>query len=185
MFSETIGLGLRYQSQCPIEFSLVPAAIQRQQNLTKKKPAFIISGLTILLTLGVFWFSASETKKLVEQANYQMKDPHEKLEKAEKMVKTPDSSAASKIGQYNALGEVILQRARWSAIYNEIYRLKPNNLWMKGPCCRFTPTCSEYGRMAIERFGIWKGGWLALCRIAKCHPFYKGELYDPVPERKE
>ena len=43
----------------------------------------------------------------------------------------------------------------------------------------------EYGRMAIERFGIWKGGWLALCRIAKCHPFYKGELYDPVPERKE
>ncbi|MBO4527184.1 MAG: hypothetical protein J5743_06140, partial [Victivallales bacterium] len=114
----------------PIEFSLVPAAIQRQQNLTKKKPAFIIAGLTILLTLGVFWFSTSETKKLVEQANYQMKDPHEKLEKAEKMVKTPDASAASKVGQYNALGEVILQRARWSSIYNEIYRLKPNNLWI-------------------------------------------------------
>ncbi|MBO7534278.1 MAG: type IV pilus assembly protein PilM, partial [Victivallales bacterium] len=130
MFSETIGLGLRYQSQCPIEFSLVPAAIQRQQNLTKKKPAFIIAGLTILLTLGVFWFSTSETKKLVEQANYQMKDPHEKMEKAEKMVKTPDASAASKVGQYNALGEVILQRARWSSIYNEIYRLKPNNLWI-------------------------------------------------------
>ena len=139
MFSETIGLGLRYQSQCPIEFSLVPAAIQRQQNLTKKKPAFIISGLTILLTLGVFWFSASETKKLVEQANYQMKDPHEKMEKAEKMVKTPDGAAASKIGQYNALGEVILQRARWSAIYNEIYRLKPNNLWINS----ITPILTE------------------------------------------
>lgn len=139
MFSETIGLGLRYQSQCPIEFSLVPAAIQRQQNLTKKKPAFIISGLTILLTLGVFWFSTSETTKLVEQANFQMKDPHEKMEKAEKMVKTPNDSAASKIGQYNALGDVILQRARWSAIYNEIYRLKPNNLWINS----ITPILTE------------------------------------------
>ena len=130
MFSETIGLGLRYQSQCPIEFSLVPAAIQRQQNLTKKKPAFIISGLTILLTLGVFWFSTSEEKKLAEYANLKMKDPHEKMERAEKMVKTPNDSAASKINQYNALGTVILQRARWSAIYNEVYRLKPNNLWI-------------------------------------------------------
>ena len=130
MFSETIGLGLRYQSQCPIEFSLVPAAIQRQQNLTKKKPAFIISGLTILLTLGIFWFSTSEEKKLAEQANFEMKDPHEKLERAEKMVKTPNDSAASKVGQYNALGDVILQRARWAAIYNEIYRLKPDNLWI-------------------------------------------------------
>ena len=54
---------------------------------------------------------------------------------------------------------------------------------LKGPCCRFTPTCSEYGRVAIERFGILKGGWMTLCRIARCHPFYKGELYDPVPER--
>ena len=139
MFSETIGLGLRYQSQCPIEFSLVPAAIQRQQNLTKKKPAFIISGLTLLLTLGVFWFSTSETTKLVEQANFQMKDPHEKMEKAEKMVKTPNDSASSKIGQYNALGDVILQRARWSAIYNEIYRLKPNNLWINS----ITPILTE------------------------------------------
>ncbi len=51
------------------------------------------------------------------------------------------------------------------------------------PCCRFIPTCSEYALIAIERYGAWKGGWLALKRICRCHPFHRGEhdFYDPVP----
>ncbi|MCD8115937.1 MAG: membrane protein insertion efficiency factor YidD [Oscillospiraceae bacterium] len=51
------------------------------------------------------------------------------------------------------------------------------------PCCRFIPTCSEYAMIAIERYGAWKGGWLALKRILRCHPFHFGEhdFYDPVP----
>ena len=53
----------------------------------------------------------------------------------------------------------------------------------KPPCCRFIPTCSEYALIAIERYGAWKGGWLALRRILRCHPFHFGEhdFYDPVP----
>lgn len=46
--------------------------------------------------------------------------------------------------------------------------------------CRFTPTCSEYAEIAIARFGAWKGGWLALKRLARCHPFSSGGL-DNVP----
>ena len=49
------------------------------------------------------------------------------------------------------------------------------------PCCRFTPTCSQYALEAIAKYGALKGGWLALRRILRCHPFYKGDLYDPVP----
>lgn len=47
--------------------------------------------------------------------------------------------------------------------------------------CRFTPTCSAYALEAIQKYGACKGGFLALKRFLKCHPFYKGEPYDPVP----
>ncbi len=49
------------------------------------------------------------------------------------------------------------------------------------PSCRFRPTCSQYAYEAINKYGVWKGGALALRRIVRCHPFYKGDFYDPVP----
>ena len=49
------------------------------------------------------------------------------------------------------------------------------------PSCRFTPTCSAYAQEAINKYGALKGGFLALKRLFRCHPFYKGDPYDPVP----
>ncbi|MDM8519556.1 membrane protein insertion efficiency factor YidD, partial [Anaerolineales bacterium HSG6] len=48
------------------------------------------------------------------------------------------------------------------------------------PACRFEPSCSHYGYQAIEKYGFFKGGWLATKRIGRCHPFNPGG-YDPVP----
>lgn len=49
------------------------------------------------------------------------------------------------------------------------------------PSCRFQPTCSQYALEAVEKFGIFKGSWLAIKRILRCHPFHPGG-YDPLPE---
>lgn len=50
------------------------------------------------------------------------------------------------------------------------------------PRCRFLPTCSDYALQALERHGALAGGWLALRRLARCHPFHPGGV-DEVPDR--
>ena len=47
--------------------------------------------------------------------------------------------------------------------------------------CRFRPTCSAYAYEAVCKYGAVKGGWLGLKRFLRCHPFYKGNFFDPVP----
>ncbi|KAA8484147.1 hypothetical protein BDE36_3685 [Arcticibacter tournemirensis] len=56
------------------------------------------------------------------------------------------------------------------------YLLSP----LLGAACRFTPTCSQYGAEAIKKYGPFKGGWLTLKRLSRCHP-WGGHGHDPVP----
>lgn len=65
-----------------------------------------------------------------------------------------------------ASGLIRLYQVTWS-------RVTPHS-------CIFIPTCSQYGREAIEKYGIFKGIWLTLRRIVRCNPFNKGGV-DPVP----
>ncbi len=58
-------------------------------------------------------------------------------------------------------------------IYQKISSLTP-------PRCRFYPTCSEYTKQAIQKYGFFKGGFLGIKRICRCHPLNDGG-YDPIP----
>jgi hypothetical protein len=70
---------------------------------------------------------------------------------------------------------------RFALFLIEIYRKFST---LTPPRCRFYPTCSQYAYTAIERFGFFKGGFLALKRILRCHPFCKGGI-DLVPEKNK
>jgi putative membrane protein insertion efficiency factor len=54
---------------------------------------------------------------------------------------------------------------------------------LKPPTCRFYPTCSAYALEALETHGAWKGSWLSVKRICRCHPFHPGG-FDPVPPKR-
>lgn len=63
-----------------------------------------------------------------------------------------------------------------------LIRLYQNSLSLLLPSsCRFTPSCSQYGYEAINKYGLFRGGWMTIKRIGRCQPFYHGNLYDPVP----
>jgi hypothetical protein len=70
---------------------------------------------------------------------------------------------------------------RLSLHFIRLYRVTLGPLFAMMSGCRFTPTCSEYGYAAIERFGWRRGWWMALRRIGRCQP-WGGSGYDPVPE---
>ena len=72
--------------------------------------------------------------------------------------------------------------ARIFALPVKAYRLLFSP-WV-GHNCRYQPTCSVYALEALERHGAIKGGWLALTRICRCHPWGKSG-YDPVPEKQD
>jgi len=70
---------------------------------------------------------------------------------------------------------------RASLVFIRIYQVTIGPIFGMMSSCRYEPTCSHYGYEAIQNFGARRGWWLAVRRIARCHPFHEGGV-DLVPE---
>jgi uncharacterized protein len=77
---------------------------------------------------------------------------------------------ADQITTRAAVGSIHLYQATLSRVYSRI-----------GIQCRFTPSCSHYGEVCIERFGVMRGGWMAARRVLRCGPWTPAGTVDPPP----
>ncbi len=130
MFSEVIGLGLRYRMSCPIEVSLVPESITRQQALRRKKPYLVLSMIFFVLIFAVAWrgvaFRASLHNSAVDSLSKERMAP-EMLSGSIRRAKTEQDQSNAR---YDSVCELLAQRCTWPEIYNELEKLKPGNLWL-------------------------------------------------------
>jgi uncharacterized protein len=85
--------------------------------------------------------------------------------------------AADAINAACAIGRDVAKAVAKSPVHTYRWTLKP----LIGLECRHLPTCSEYALEAIDRNGAWRGSWLALSRVCRCHP-WGTHGFDPVPD---
>ena len=95
------------------------------------------------------------------------------------IVKPQDSEKLSNVQAARMALMSLCEKAALLGLFSVAYAcvrplLGPRNV------CRFTPSCSQYARLALQKHGAFKGSWLACKRVLKCHPFHAGG-YDPVP----
>ncbi len=130
MFSEAVGLGLRYGMDCPIEISLLPKEIRRQQSLSEKKPYFMASMFSILVLFAAIWLGLENRAKMTKDYGEQMQSIKTAYEPVLNNIEDKVNLARQKESQYRGLTDLLLQRTVWPMLLNEIYRLKPDDVWL-------------------------------------------------------
>lgn len=130
MFSETIGLGLRFALSCPIEISLLPQDIRRQQALTAKKPYFVAAMLAVLILLGTILIALQSRAGSIQHCAEDLQNTRSMYQPNLQKIKSMDAEAKGKENQCRQLADLLMQRSVWPMLLNEIYRLKPDDLWL-------------------------------------------------------
>lgn len=129
-FSENIGLALRYSSTCPVEINLLPKDVAQYQSLVYKKPYFVASMFTLLLMFFIIMVSMARG---VEESKTQLelfKAERVKYESSYNEIKSALGEADGALSQVDELKGFLLQRTRWPLVVEEIFRAKPDNVWI-------------------------------------------------------
>jgi hypothetical protein len=169
MFSEVIGLGLRYSVQVPVEVSLMPEAITRQIALRQKKPYLVACVACVLVMLAIYFLATLNREQLYRNLYENTVDQKKDLEALQKKIAARESEAEDLMERYASIEELLRRRERWPAIVNEIEALLPENVWIVAvtPVARQTATEVTEGEMgmgpgmgpgALFPFGPMPGG---------------------------
>ena len=130
MFSECIGVGLRYADQCPVELSLIPATIRRQQEFDRKKPWLILAGVSILALLGMVWFGVITRTERYDHNYHYIDNQYVRTSKPYvDAIESANGKTNAARDQSKTVTAFLHQSAIWPSILNEIYRVKPDGLW--------------------------------------------------------
>jgi type IV pilus assembly protein PilM len=131
MFSEVIGLGLRYRMSCPIEVSLVPESITRQQTLRRKKPYLMMSMIFFVLIIAVAWRGVAYRASLYANAAHALGTERIAPEVLSNGIGQATTNQAQNNARYESVCQLFVQRAVWPRYINELQRLRPNDdLWL-------------------------------------------------------
>ncbi len=129
-FSEVVGLALRYSTTCPVEINLLPREVASQQSLHYKKPYFVGAMVTLLLMFCLIYLGMQQALKETKA----QKDAYEKVQATYKPayeeIKRAVGEAEGALGQVNDQKGFLMQRAKWPMILEEIFRARPDYVWI-------------------------------------------------------
>ena len=130
MFSEVIGLAVRYVRPCPVEINLLPRKVMRQQRLSSKKPYFVAAMLCLVAMMFVVQQGAKQAAAESKLRADKYTEVRNKLEPQFKTITGAISDAESAVSAVTTLNNFMLERTKWPLIIEEIFRAKPANVWI-------------------------------------------------------
>ncbi|MDT8390787.1 MAG: type IV pilus assembly protein PilM [Lentisphaeria bacterium] len=131
MFSEVVGLGLRFRGQCAVEVSLMPQTIVRQIALRRKKPYLLASVACVLLMMAVAWLAFARKDAVYSDRARKSINTKERLESTRKTIERTMSRVTAARSEYTFLESFLAEREKLPLVFNTIESLKPADLWLK------------------------------------------------------
>ncbi len=160
--SESVGLGFRYTRHCNIEINLLPRTIRRQQAMAAKKPYFVAAMICLAFMLFVISSGVSASATQAEKRAAIYAEQRAKYEKNYDSIKSAIAEADDAIGKIQSIKSFLGTRAMWPMIIEEIYRAKPDNVWIDAiePIMREVPEITAES-IVEDTSGAGDGGMAA------------------------
>ncbi len=129
MFSEVIGLALRYRVQCPVEISLVPKSIRREQDFNKRKPYLAAAMVAALLIPLVSWLVNRAKADLYSLTYDKLQTQLQTLDDNNKEIKREQSRTQELVEEYQQVAELLEKRKIWPSMFQQLEKIRPEDVW--------------------------------------------------------